>query len=243
MSTTPYQLPYSNPENVVSAAPNTIFRREGNKFSLKQGNTITELQVSNKAFAVNYRDLVNEATPVDVVTFEKPRENWIKTGTTTGKTGWVYLNDKNKTLRATEQVVPLFFTNSSNYTYRHGVSSSYTVSLIYTGSFYNGYVFVFEVSSSSPNWYYSGSRMVTTGSLGTVPAYGDTSENGSPWGISFTSAVPTSSLLIIDAEFRYDGTASVSGPVIFHSDLYIDVGPGPSTFQNSHKFAITSGSA
>lgn len=237
MSTTPYQLPYSNPENVVSAAPNTIFRREGNKFSLKQGNTITELSISNKAFAINYRNQVGDAVPDDVVTFEKPRENWIKTGTTTGKTGWVYLNDKNQQPSATDQIVPLFFTNSSNYSYRRQVSSSYIVSLIYTGSIENGDTFVLDVSSSSPNWYFSGSRIVTAGSI-TGPSYGSTSSNGSPWKILHTSSVATSNLLIIDAEFKYDGTPNVTGSVTFHSDLYIS-----GSFQNSHKFVITSGSA
>lgn len=244
MSITPYQLPYSNPENIISAAPNTIFRRDGNRFSLKYKDKITELQVTKKSFANNYRDQVFIADlPEDSVTFQKPRENWIKTGTTTGKTGWVYLNDKNQQLQSSEQVVPLFFANSSNYTYKHGQSGSHVVSLIYTGSVYSGYGLIFYISSSNPNWYYSGSSMVTSGALLVTPAYGDTSENGAPWSISFTSAVPTSSLLILNAEFKYDGTASVSGPVTFHSEFYVDVGPGPFTLQNSHKFVITSGSA
>ena len=96
MATIPGQLPYSNPENIISAAPGSVFFRDGDKFYIEINGTLTAINnVNKKSFAIHYKDLPQlEYFNEELITFSKPRERWIKTGTTTGKTGWKYLNDK-----------------------------------------------------------------------------------------------------------------------------------------------------
>lgn len=97
MATIPRQLPYSNPENIVSASPGQIFyRSDDNKFYLQTNGLFVEQFLTKKAFTVNYSDDISfQNLDESLITFEKPRELWIKGGSSTGKTGWIYINNKN----------------------------------------------------------------------------------------------------------------------------------------------------
>lgn len=96
MATIPGQLPLSNPENIISAAPGSVFFRDGDRFFLETNGTSQEIQVNKKSFGIHYRSEINfESLRDETVTFAKESERWIKTGTSVGKTGWRFFSDKN----------------------------------------------------------------------------------------------------------------------------------------------------
>jgi hypothetical protein len=243
--TTPQQLPYSNPENIVSAAPGAIFYRDGEKFSLEYNNTITELNLTKKSFANNYRDQFwFDSLKEESISFVKSRESWIKTGTATGKTGWEYIGDKKQSLTTEKLPDNLFLVWTNTEKYTSNVTNSYAVAMYYTGSYYSGSAntFVVEISSSNPLWYYSSSAITTpvTGALGNKPSFGDTSAPGTPWEFGWTSTVGTSSLFGFVANFKFDGSTSVSGSVDFDARMYLKSGFGASpVLVNNVKFTLT----
>lgn len=95
MAIIPGQLPLSNPENIISAAPGAVFFRDGDRFFLETNGTPEEIQVNKKSFGIHYRNEINfESLRDETVTFAKQSERWIKTGTIVGKTGWRFFSDK-----------------------------------------------------------------------------------------------------------------------------------------------------
>jgi hypothetical protein len=207
MSTIPQQLPFSNPENIVSAATGTIFRRDGERFSLEYRGTITELSLSKKSFANNYRnevwmDSLNEET----ISFSKARESWIKTGTTTGKTGWRYISDKNQSLQAEPLATSTYIVGVDDEKYTAGVAKSYKLLVYFTGSYYSGSnTFKVQISSSSPSWKFENSllRFPIVGSLsGSPTALTSLTSSGL---FAWTSSVATASNFGFTASLRYDG--------------------------------------
>ena len=229
----PQQLPFSNPENIVSAAPGAVFRRDGNRFSLEYRNTITELNLSKKAFANNYRDQFwFDSLREETISFEKARESWIKTGTDTGKTGWEFISNKNQSLNSTNLEDDIFILSTNNGKYVSNATSSYALKIYYTGSYYSGSAdtFLVQMSSSNNLWYYSGSALLKpiAGTLSSEPTLGVSSSIASPWEFEWTSTVATSSRFEFVANFKFDGSASVSGSVDINARMYLKSGFGAS---------------
>jgi hypothetical protein len=241
---TPQQLPYSNPENIISAAPGAVFHRDGEKFSLEYNNTITELNLTKKSFANNYKNQVRfDSLTEELISFSTARESWVKTGTATGKTGWKYFSDKKQSLATEKLPDNLFLVWTDNEKYTSNVTNSYAVGMYYTGSYYSGSVntFIVEISSSSPLWYYSSSAILTpvTGALNNKPSFGDTSLIGAPWEFGWTSTVGTSSLFGFVANFKFDGSPTISGSVDFVARMYLKNGFGASpVLVNGGKFTL-----
>jgi len=244
MSTTPYQLPNSNPENIVAAPVGTKFRRNGNRFTTEIGGVVTEISLSKKAFIVNYpalRTKFSAATDA-LITFDKENESWVKK-TGSGRTGWEYVSDKEISLATTALPNDLFIMSTSNGRYLSATTNSFAVGFYYTGSYNSGSVntFIVEVSSSSPHWYYSSSAVFTptSSNLTNEPAFGDTSMSGSPWEFGWTSTVATSSIFGFVGNFKFNGTASVTGDVNFSARLYLKSGFGGSYVEkNSANFTL-----
>ena len=91
---TPSQITQSNPENIIAAPVNSIFSRTGEKLFLISGNNKTQLSISKKAFAYNYRNEIWYPTlKEENITFAQYAETWIKRHGD-AKTGWEFLTYK-----------------------------------------------------------------------------------------------------------------------------------------------------
>ena len=91
---TPSQLTQSSPENIIAAPVNSIFSRVGEKFFLISGNNKTQLAISKKTFAYNYRNEIWYPTiKEENITFAQYAETWIKRSGN-AKNGWELLTYK-----------------------------------------------------------------------------------------------------------------------------------------------------
>lgn len=106
MSNPNSQLKQSNPENVITAPKGSIFSRQGEKFYLTSGGTTSQLNLSKKAFAIEYKNEIWYPTlKDDTITFYTSGETWIKIGTGTNKTGWKQLTSNSSNI-ARRSILP-----------------------------------------------------------------------------------------------------------------------------------------